>query len=260
MLQRKKQEGSLSKSSCLHCWLPPQENSKLCRKCSRLFLEKPQPHEVEWIRFHTTNPCDCKRYQNAIKKKEVKTHVIPEGCLYCSLFLLRNPEFIAAHIMMLRTLMWNSHDSLVKQFNTWFKENREEFFEFIVAALSILWRDEWAQKKLVNATITAAGQQRKNWVLEEITCRPDMLRHLLHSSPRIPPHLTFEFWDIFTTFEEAWTFWESMVPAAKRRIRFRCLKYKEELMARTWHPDRFLAWCSDNEERQEAWENWGIRI
>jgi hypothetical protein len=260
MFQRRPLQGSFSKESCLHCWLPPQEDSKLCRTCTRLFTEKAPPSEVEWIRYHTSNPIECKKYQRALQKNEIKTHVIPEECLNCCLYLLKHPNHIAAHSMILSLLSVNSHDFLMERFKTWYHENREVFFEFIVCALGLMWRDEAAQKKILNATIQAGSEQKRRWILEELVCYPPALEYMLHSSPRIAPHLSFTMFGLFERFEEAWAFWESMIPAAKRRIRFRCLRYKEELMARTWHPHRFLVWCSDLEERQEVWENWGLRI
>jgi len=32
---------------------------------------------------------------------------------------------------------------------------------------------------------------------------------------------------------------------------------KEELIAETWHPDRFIRWCVDNEELREIEETFG---
>ena len=34
-----------------------------------------------------------------------------------------------------------------------------------------------------------------------------------------------------------------MPASTKRHIRFRCLTFKEELLEKTWHPDRVLNWC-----------------
>ena len=195
-----------------------------------------------------------------LEKKEIKTHIIPEECLYCSVFLLKAPRHVLPHTMILKSLTTNSHDYFLALFQEWYQENRAELLEFVTTALSYTWEDEGASSKLVKALIHAIGESKKGWVLEELTLHPQSFPHILHSSLRIPPHLTFTFWGIFATFEEAWSFWESMLPAAKRRIHFRCLRFKEELIARAWHPDRFLAWCSDQEERQEIWDSWEIRI
>jgi hypothetical protein len=43
-----------------------------------------------------------------------------------------------------------------------------------------------------------------------------------------------------------------------RSARERTGSYKEELVARTWHPDRFLSWCLDLEEKIDLEDHWTI--
>ena len=254
--------GSLSKLSCVHCWLPPQENSTLCRKCTMRFADtKPQdPTQVEWIRYHTSNPLECQNYRRCLQENRIKTHVIPEDCLYCSTYLLKNSRFQTPHAAILQTIHHESCSFWTSKFIRWQSENRDELFEFVATALDILYDTHSTCLKLLTALLYSFGDSKKKWVLEELVLRPSAIQHVLHPLPRTPSHIHPQFWGYMEEFEEYWRFWESMIPAAKRRLKFRSLRYKEELMARAWHPDRFLAWCSDVEEREECHAMWGIRI
>lgn len=259
MLQK---HGSFDKRACLHCWLPPQEDSSLCRQCSQRFQETPtEKSQVEWIRYHSSNPIDCRKYRGLLKEKRIHTHVIPEECLYCCSHLLKNPSDSVPHLAILQTLKSNSCAHWTRRFIPWLSQNRDELLEFVAIALELLYDQQQTCLKLVTALLNCVETPaKKKWILEELVLRPSALPHILHSNLRIPPHISHDFWGHMCEFEEYWPFWESMIPAAKRRLRFRCLRYKEELMATTWHPDRFLAWCSDVEERQEVFSMWEIRI
>jgi hypothetical protein len=48
------------------------------------------------------------------------------------------------------------------------------------------------------------------------------------------------------TYAGRWNEWHS-----RQRIQGRTKVFKERLMAATWHPDRFEAWCLDEEEKAE---------
>ena len=57
--------------------------------------------------------------------------------------------------------------------------------------------------------------------------------------------------------EEAWGYWRTKErDVLLKSIRDRVGGYKEELVARTWHPDRFLSWCLDLEEKTDLENNW----
>jgi hypothetical protein len=63
------------------------------------------------------------------------------------------------------------------------------------------------------------------------------------------------------TFAEAceavWPMWREMEKKKLLEdIRETTDLYKEELMARTWHPDRFMTWCVDLEEKADMETNW----
>lgn len=216
--------------------------------------------QVEWIRYHSSMPTECRAYRIALKENKVATHVIPEECMYCSTFLLTSPRYTLPYTAILQYLRFSSHEMLLQKFRPWFLENREQLFEFIATALNILFEDSQTCFKILNAVIDSAGKSKKRWVLEGIALRPYTLHSILNSTPTLPFHMSYNFWGVMDSFEEYWPFWESMLPAAKRKIRFRTLRYKEELMAKAWHPSRFLEWCSDNEERQEMKEMWGLHI
>ena len=47
--------------------------------------------------------------------------------------------------------------------------------------------------------------------------------------------------------------------AFKENCRFMIFEYKEELIASGWHPDRFLQWCVDWEDRRELGKTWALQ-
>jgi hypothetical protein len=58
------------------------------------------------------------------------------------------------------------------------------------------------------------------------------------------------YWSFFWRVEESKENLEELANAARHGCVFK-MQIMEELMARTWHPDRFIAWCLDVEERRE---------
>lgn len=56
-------------------------------------------------------------------------------------------------------------------------------------------------------------------------------------------------------YAESWDHWWAEQKQVKKRTADRCAVIKEELMAATWHPERFLTWCVDEEERHEWMQN-----
>lgn len=52
-------------------------------------------------------------------------------------------------------------------------------------------------------------------------------------------------------YAESWDHWWAEQKQVKKRTAARCAAIKEELMAVTWHPTRFLTWCVDTEELRD---------
>jgi hypothetical protein len=57
-------------------------------------------------------------------------------------------------------------------------------------------------------------------------------------------------WLYFWRVEESKEHLEELANAARHGCVFK-MQIMEELMARTWHPDRFVSWCLDIEEARE---------
>ena len=76
---------SLKKESCQNCWLPPLDNSALCRKCSVSELL-----DDGWIRYHRSSPEDCRKLRALAQT--YKGVVVPERCIQCCAFLSTQSE------------------------------------------------------------------------------------------------------------------------------------------------------------------------
>jgi hypothetical protein len=124
-------------------------------------------------------------------------------------------------------------------------ENRKDaVLDYVDGLLDFHQADTLTCKKIVNALISASNN-RVTWVLEELILRPTNLHTLLFAPIQIPSHLPEDLYGHFAEIEGWWTFWEKMPAAAQRRVKFRCLKIKEELLEKTWAPERVLEWCMD---------------
>lgn len=232
---------SLQKDSCERCWLPPTPGETLCRKCRGA-----PPHELSrWIRYHITSsdPDGCPRYRKIIGEDIYYGSVIPQDCLHCCAFLLQlgQPSWTAAlkqHIIQI------SHHDLATLFRGSLEHRKDAVLDYVDGLLDFHQADTLTTKKIVNALISASNN-RASWVLEELILRPTNLRTLLFAPIQIPSHIPEDLYGHFAEIEGWWTFWEKMPAAAQRRVKFRCLKIKEELLEKTWAPERVLEWCMD---------------
>lgn len=229
---------SLQKDACERCWLPPLAGETLCRKCRGA-----PPHELSrWIRYH--NSADgCPRYRKLIADDTYYGSVIPQECLHCCNFLLQlgQPSWTAAlkqHIIQV------SHHELAALFKQSLEKKKDAVLEYVDRLLEFHQADTLTCHKIVNALISASNN-RASWVLEELILRPTSIHSVLFAPIQLPSHIPEDIYGHFPGMEEWWAFWERMPAAAQRRVRFRCLKYKEELMEKTWAPERVLNWCMD---------------
>ena len=234
---------SLQKDSCERCWLPPCVGETLCRKCR--LAERPNHELSHWIRYHTTSsaPDGCPRYRKIINEDTYYGSVIPQECLHCCSFLLQlgHPAWTVAlkqHIYQV------SYLDLATLFKMSLEHRKDAVLHYVDALLNFHQADTLTSKKIVNALISSSNK-RGTWVLEELVLRPATLGALLFAPIKLPSHIPEDFYGHFAEMEEWWTFWEKMPAAAQRRVKFRCLKIKEELMEKTWAPERVLDWCMD---------------
>ena len=243
---------SLQKDSCERCWLPPLAGGSLCRKCRGA-----PPHELShWIRYHTTSSQQdgCPRYRKIITDDTYYGSVIPEDCLHCCNFLLHlgQPSWTTAlkqHITQV------SHLHLTNLFRNSIENRKDAVLDYVNGLLDIHQDYILTTKKIVNALISASNN-RASWVLEELVLRPETLHTLLFAPIQLPSHIPEDLYGHFSEVEGWWTFWEKIPAAAQRRVRFRCLKYKEELLEKTWAPERVLEWCMDIEAREDVKSSW----
>jgi hypothetical protein len=122
------------------------------------------------------------------------------------------------------------------------EERRDALLDYITNLLELFTGDTETSRRLINALLSASNGREK-WILEELVQRPILYTILLAEPLHIPYHLTEDFYGYYEEIEQWWGFWEKMPASTRRRIRFRCLSFKEELLEKTWHPDRVLNWC-----------------
>lgn len=87
--------------------------------------------------------------------------------------------------------------------------------------------------------LNSNGGQEYSWYPQE-----NMLEHYKKMLPAEHPFLLF--------FENSFIpILKNINSTVKRNQKNKMDRVKEELMAITWHPDRFITWCLDEEEKEE---------
>lgn len=61
--------------------------------------------------------------------------------------------------------------------------------------------------------------------------------------------------DIITT-DRLWNWKVGQLALFKEDCRFKIFELKEEIIAAGWHPDRFMSWCVDWEEKKDMEDRW----
>ena len=231
---------SLSKEECSKCWLPPEKGKTLCRRCSVV-----EYNEIKWVRYHTPSP-DCKTFRSRINSNTYYSSVLPEECIQCCNFILENPTWLSP----LKNFIINTpHDKLTRLFIKNI-ERKDALLEYISNLLAVFIGDVDMCRRILNALLNAFAGKEK-WILEELVQRPTLYHMFLRDPLLIPYHLTEDFFGHFEEIDVWWPLWEKMPASTKRRIRFRCMQFKDELIEKTWAPNRVLAWCID--ELDGAW-------
>ena len=142
--------------------------------------------------------------------------------------------------MVIKSTTFNN---LIQLFNT----EKDALLDYITNLLTLFVDDHETSKRIISALLSLSYGKEK-WMLEELVQRPILYKIFLNEPLLIPYHLTEDFYGYFEDVDVWWTFWEKMPAATRRRIRFRCMKIKEELLEKTWHPSRVLKWCLDCHE------------
>jgi hypothetical protein len=237
---------SLIKETCEKCWLPPDTGKTLCRKCT----EKPQ-EGIQWIRYHRPSS-SCKKFRALILSGKYFGSALPEDCIHCSNFLLSMDGWKQ---IMKDCVIFYPHEKITTLFRREIDCRKDALLDYISNLLSQFIDETVICRRILNALMDAANG-RKNWILEELVQQPISYPSILSSPILIPYYLTEDFFESIEDMNVWWTFWEKMPEAARRRIRFRCMTFKEELLEKTWAPSRVKNWCLDVDEVFEIKRNW----
>lgn len=227
---------SLKKESCQNCWLPPLDNSALCRKCS-----VSETLDDGWIRYHTPSSESCRKLRALAQS--YKGVVVPERCIQCCAFVaMQNENWLTAV---------KAYITMTPRLDTVILDNQSYSREGLLEALSVLMTAFTPLSLKICNTLKLCNPGHVYWILEELILRPQFYGALLDTPLRIPPHMSEDLWETFPDVEGWWSFWEKIPVKVKRRISFRCMTFKEELLEKTWHPDRVARWCFDIEETSD---------
>lgn len=240
---------SLTKEACAKCWLPPLKGSSLCRPCRG----KEEPSVIERIRYHKDT--DCKLFRKLLHTTEYYGNCVPEECLSCSFYIIKLPEAQRGwKTHFLYFYLMQSCDTLSRNFQTWYVKNRGLTLDFIRELLIYFREDYVMTRKIVRSLINIADNTE--WMLIELIFAPCNFSHAFVKERVMPYPFTYNFWSSLPEFENIETFLTKAHEHARRKVKFRTLSFKEELMQKTWHPDRFIEWCIDEEERNDLGVDW----
>lgn len=242
---------SLCKESCKKCWLPPDKASEFCRNC-----KGPSPlSEIARIRFKKHTKEDCVFFKEKLLDTKFTGNCFAEDCLQCSYYIVKGAGVNEIHKRAFHFLYSiHSCDILIERIRGFLKKNHDLTLDFITELLYASHEDDTTSKKILTALVAASGKRK--WILQELILRPVNLGFLLANPMIIPGPFSENLWGYMETFEDWWSFWEETRVAAKRKVKFRTLLWKEELMIMTWHPDHFVKWCLDIEEYAELISDW----
>ena len=237
---------SLSKETCKLCWLPP-DDSGLCRKCKG----REEPSLLWKIRFHRDS--FCKTFRDLLRTGDYKGVAFPEECVQCCQYLLPQEKWKELILLWWRV---QSYTTLVSIIGIWFLKNREDALDYCASVMELLAATledpAPVSKKIVSALVAVAvkrvGPSGRAWILQELAQRPSAFGAFMQIPIVLPAYLTENFWEYIEDHDEWWALWEKTKKDVDRKIRFRCLAYKEELLAYAWAPER-MHMCIDIDER-----------
>jgi hypothetical protein len=244
---------SLVKTECENCWLPPEENSKICRKCRGT----PYPSDVELIRYYIHTIPECKKFRNLVLNPTYTSSVLPENCISCQHFLVRlYPEHKGLSSSMAWWFIKTPMNTLQDFFTYWIKERRQALMLYLYDVIPLLNQHPATCKKIIEALTLSVPKEKIRWILHEYVIQPAAYQELLKDPFVLPSHCSENFWGYFEEFEAWWSFWQEIPAILRKKILFRCMTYREELLSRTWHPDRCKEWCFDIEESSRIGMEW----
>lgn len=230
---------SLIQESCSDCWLPPLPNSELCRLCTG---KKIPYNSIKWVLYHTPS-AECKEFRKIIYDDSYYGSALPENCIQCYSFLTSQTKWIDC---IRENIRQQSYTKLCRMLSWLPEEKREDILEYVSNVLLLIKDNAEVCKKIINVLVHLF-KGKEMWILEELVQRPHLYGFLINKPILLPSYLTEDFYGYFENSDVWMQFWEKMQASTKRRVRFRCMIYKEELMAVAWHPTRVLKWCIDSD-------------
>jgi hypothetical protein len=141
-------------------------------------------------------------------------------------------------------------------FTYWIKERREALMLYLYDVVPLLHQHPATCKKIIEALTLSVPKEKIRWILHEYVIQPAAYQELLSDPFVLPSHCSENFWGYFEEFDVWWSFWKEIPGILRKKILFRCMTYREELLSRTWHPDRSKEWCFDIEESSRIGMEW----
>ena len=226
---------------------------------SSLKEEKPDywHHLLRDIRFHKEpHSLTCKAFRRLLDQNLFHEIIIPEECFEC-MYTCITRGYTDYCNLAIGHLFYGDKGKLITLFERHLKSNggRESLLNYINFMLWISNSQEYmtptASRRVIDCLTEAVHVHHptnKQWILEELVQRPENWQFFLSSPPLLPGNYTETMFDLFTEFEVWWNFWQRVNTSVRKKIEFRCLAFKDELMITAWQPERVRDWCLDTED------------
>ncbi len=221
------------------------------------FKQMVWPEIVHQIRFHhEPHSLTCSAVRKLIDQNLFHEIIVPEECCEC-LYTFVSRAYAQYSNLAIGQLFYSSETKLKQVFKIHLKTKggRESLLNYINFMLWISNSFEHmtptASKRVIDMLLESVEihhPTNKQWILEELVSRPENYQYFLCSPPRMPGNYTETMFDYFTDFEVWWNFWQRVNVSVRKKIEFRSLTLKDELMMKTWKPERVREWCLDIED------------
>jgi hypothetical protein len=214
-------------------------------------------HVLREIRFHKEpHSTTCQALRRLLDQDLFHEIVIPEECLEC-MYSCVTKAYADYSNLAIGHLFYSDKDKLTTIFERHLrtKGGRESLLNYINFMLWISNSQEYmtptASKRVIDVLTEAVHvhhPSNKQWILEELVQRPENWQFFLSSPSMIPGNYTETMFDTFTDFEVWWNFWQRVNTSVRKKLEFRYLALKDELLAVAWDVERVRDWCLDIED------------
>jgi hypothetical protein len=209
------------------------------------------PHFLEKVKTHLPGDL-CQAFRTILREGSYKEHIFPEECAGCALALYESNREIYLYPLLDSFIYYKKEYALFFNNHQEYGRQREELLSFVNEVL-------WIPREDMYMDVEDADEKRKHILkqlrlssraedrlLQDLALRPENYALLLANPPILREcYLNL----VYENPEDHWAFCARVREKLMRRIEIRCRLYKEELLEKTWNPDRAIAWCFSIDEQ-----------